>query len=98
MATAPDQTRNESLISGADAVIESLVRNGVEVVFAYPGGASMPLHQSLTRFGDKLRTILPRHEQGGGFAAQGIRPHNWKARSLYGNERSRRSQSCDGDC
>ena len=71
MATAPDQTRNESLISGADAVIESLVRNGVEVVFAYPGGASMPLHQSLTRFGDRLRTILPRHEQGGGFAAQG---------------------------
>jgi len=71
MATAPDQTRNESLISGADAVIESLVRNDVEVVFAYPGGASMPLHQSLTRFGDKLRTILPRHEQGGGFAAQG---------------------------
>ena len=71
MATAPDQTRNESLISGADAVVESLVRNGVEVVFAYPGGASMPLHQSLTRFGDRLRTILPRHEQGGGFAAQG---------------------------
>ena len=31
----------------------------------------MPLHQSLTRFGDRLRTILPRHEQGGGFAAQG---------------------------
>ena len=30
MATAPDQTRNESLVSGADAVIESLVRNGVE--------------------------------------------------------------------
>ena len=48
MATAPDQTRNESLISGADAVIESLVRNGVEVVFAYPGGASMPLHQSVS--------------------------------------------------
>ena len=71
MATAPDQKRSESLISGADAVIESLVRNGVEVIFAYPGGASMPLHQSLTRFGDRLRTILPRHEQGGGFAAQG---------------------------
>ena len=71
MATAPDQTRNESLISGADAVIESLIRNGVEVIFAYPGGASMPLHQALTRFGDRLRTILPRHEQGGGFAAQG---------------------------
>jgi len=71
MATAPDQARTDSLVSGADAVVESLVRHGVEVVFAYPGGASMPLHQALTRYGDRLRTILPRHEQGGGFAAQG---------------------------
>jgi acetolactate synthase-1/2/3 large subunit len=31
----------------------------------------MPLHQSLTKFKDQIRTILPRHEQGGGFAAQG---------------------------
>jgi acetolactate synthase-1/2/3 large subunit len=31
----------------------------------------MPLHQALTRFRDKIRVILPRHEQGGGFAAQG---------------------------
>jgi acetolactate synthase-1/2/3 large subunit len=51
--------------------VESLVRHGVEVVFAYPGGASMPLHQSLTGYKDRIRTILPRHEQGGGFAAQG---------------------------
>jgi acetolactate synthase-1/2/3 large subunit len=43
----------------------------VEVIFAYPGGASMPLHQALTRYRDRLRTILPRHEQGGSFAAQG---------------------------
>ena len=40
-------------------------------LFAYPGGASMPLHQSLTKYADRLRTILPRHEQGGAFAAQG---------------------------
>lgn len=40
-------------------------------MFAYPGGASMPLHQALTRYSDRLRTVLPRHEQGGGFAAQG---------------------------
>ena len=31
----------------------------------------MPLHQALTRFHDKVRVVLPRHEQGGGFAAQG---------------------------
>jgi acetolactate synthase-1/2/3 large subunit len=58
-------------MSGSDILVESLVRHGVELVFAYPGGASMPLHQSLTRFADRIRTILPRHEQGGGFMAQG---------------------------
>ncbi len=58
--------------TGADIVIQSLVNLGVKVIFAYPGGCSMPLHQSLTRFKDRLRTILPRHEQGGGFAAQGV--------------------------
>jgi acetolactate synthase-1/2/3 large subunit len=47
------------------------VNHGVDVIFAYPGGASMPLHQSLTKFKSQIRTILPRHEQGGGFAAQG---------------------------
>jgi acetolactate synthase-1/2/3 large subunit len=57
--------------TGADVLVESLVRHGVEVIFAYPGGASMPLHQSLTRYRDRIRTILPRHEQGGIFAAEG---------------------------
>ncbi|TWT32592.1 Acetolactate synthase large subunit [Blastopirellula retiformator] len=60
------------LMLGADIMIESLVRHSVDVIFAYPGGCSMPLHQSLTRYKDKIRTILPRHEQGGGFAAQGV--------------------------
>ncbi len=59
------------MTSGADIVVQSLVNHGVEVIFAYPGGASMPLHQALTRFRDKIRVVLPRHEQGGGFAAQG---------------------------
>lgn len=60
------------MVTGADVVVQSLVNHRVELIFAYPGGASMPLHQSLTRFKDKLRTILPRHEQGGAFAAQGL--------------------------
>ncbi len=71
MATAARPKASEAFVCGADVVVESLVRHGVEVIFAYPGGASMPLHQSLTRYKDRLRTILPRHEQGGGFAAQG---------------------------
>ena len=57
-------------MKGADAVVECLIREGVEVIFAYPGGASQELHQSLART-DKIRTILPRHEQGGSFAAEG---------------------------
>src|SRR5881396_706834 len=58
-------------ISGADILVQCLINHGIDTVFAYPGGASMPIHQSLTRFASRLRTILPRHEQGGGFMAEG---------------------------
>jgi acetolactate synthase-1/2/3 large subunit len=58
-------------LSGATILVQCLLNHGVEVVFAYPGGASMPIHQALTQFKSRLRTILPRHEQGGGFAAEG---------------------------
>ncbi len=56
---------------GADIFVQCLINHGVDHMFAYPGGASMPLHQSLTKYEDRIRTILPRNEQGGGFAAQG---------------------------
>lgn len=71
MATVSRPASSTAFVTGADVVVESLVRQGVDVIFAYPGGASMPLHQALTRYSDRIRTILPRHEQGGGFAAQG---------------------------
>ncbi len=58
-------------MNGADCVVECLIREGVNVIFAYPGGASQELHQALART-DKIRTILPRHEQGGSFAAEGF--------------------------
>ena len=63
--TSPEPT------SGADIVVQALVNHGVDTIFAYPGGTTIPLHQALTRFRDTLRVILPRTEQGGGFAAQG---------------------------
>lgn len=56
-------------IKGADCVVECLLREGVEVIFAYPGGSSLELHQAFAR-SRKIRTILPRHEQGGAFAAE----------------------------
>jgi len=62
---------------GRDILVEALEREGVEVIFAYPGGASMEIHQSLTH--SKIRTILPRHEQGGSFAAEGYARATGKA-------------------
>jgi acetolactate synthase-1/2/3 large subunit len=55
---------------GSEILVEALERAGVDTIFAYPGGASMELHQALTK-STKIRTILPRHEQGGSFAAEG---------------------------
>jgi acetolactate synthase I/II/III large subunit len=71
VATAIKPRTGSGLVTGADVVVQSLVNHGVDIIFAYPGGASMPLHQALTRFKDQIRTILPRHEQGGAFEAQG---------------------------
>jgi acetolactate synthase-1/2/3 large subunit len=57
-------------MSGADILVACMEREGVDTIFAYPGGASMHMHQALTR-SKQIRTLLPRHEQGGGFAAAG---------------------------
>lgn len=57
------------IISGAQALIASLEKVGVEVVFALPGGAALPIFDAL--YDSKLRQILVRHEQGAGHAAEG---------------------------
>ena len=57
-------------MSGSEILVACLEREGVDTIFAYPGGASMEIHQSLTK-SKKIRTVLPRHEQGGAFAAEG---------------------------
>src|SRR5580692_13167871 len=67
--SAPPKAEIGQPMAGSDILIRALEREGVECVFAYPGGASMEIHQALTR--STMRTILPRHEQGGSFAADG---------------------------
>jgi len=57
-------------IKGSEILVRALEEEGVETIFAYPGGASMEIHQILVR-SKKIRTYLPRHEQGGAFAASG---------------------------
>ena len=58
------------MIKGAEIAIQCLEQAGVKTIFAYPGGASMELHQALIK--STIRTILPRNEQGGAFAAAGF--------------------------
>jgi len=68
-ASAPSSSRGP-ILNGAETLVACLEREGVDTIFAYPGGASQFLHQALTH-SKKIRTILPRHEQGGGFMAAG---------------------------
>ncbi|MGI6034801.1 MAG: biosynthetic-type acetolactate synthase large subunit [Limnochordia bacterium] len=56
-------------MTGAEAVIECLKREGVDVIFGYPGGAVLPIYDVLCR--SELRHILTRHEQGAAHAADG---------------------------
>jgi acetolactate synthase I/II/III large subunit len=69
-ATTRQAPARGETMNGAEILVAAMEREGVEVIFAYPGGASMPIHQALTR-SSRIRTILPRHEQGGSFAAEG---------------------------
>jgi len=69
-ASASERAEVGRAMMGSEILVEALEREGVDAIFAYPGGASMELHQALTR-SKKIRTILPRHEQGGAFAAEG---------------------------
>jgi acetolactate synthase I/II/III large subunit len=68
-SASPERSEVGPAMLGSEILVSCLEREGVDVIFAYPGGASMEIHQALTR--SKIRTILPRHEQGGAFAAGG---------------------------
>ena len=57
-------------MNGAEAVIEALVENGVEVIFGYPGGAVLPLYDALFK-NNNIKHILVRHEQAAVHAAEG---------------------------
>ncbi|HHY53565.1 MAG TPA: biosynthetic-type acetolactate synthase large subunit [Clostridiales bacterium] len=57
--------------TGAQILIESLIEQGVEVVFGYPGGAVLNIYDALYEKQDKIRHILASHEQGAAHAADG---------------------------
>lgn len=57
--------------SGAEIIVKILERQGIEIVTGMPGGAALPFYDAL-RCSEKVRHVLARHEQGGGFIAQGM--------------------------
>ena len=69
--TAPAKATTLRRLTGSQAVLECLVAEGIDTLFGYPGGAIMPIYDALYDYQDRLRHILPRHEQGGIHAAQG---------------------------
>ena len=58
-------------ISGSEAVIKCLLKENVDTIFGYPGGAIMPIYDALYNYVNKINHILTRHEQGAIHAAQG---------------------------
>jgi len=59
------------LMTGAQAVVQSLIEEGADLMFGYPGGAIMPVYDALYDFEDQIKHVLTRHEQGATHAAQG---------------------------
>ncbi len=59
-------------VIGAEAVVLSLLEEGINIVFGYPGGAIMPLYDELYKYQDKIHHVLVRHEQGATHAAEGF--------------------------
>ena len=59
------------ILSGADIVVRTLIEQGCEVVFGYPGGQIINVYDSLYKYRDELRHVLTAHEQGAAHAADG---------------------------
>ena len=64
-------TQTTERISGSEAVVRSLIAEGVDIFYGYPGGAIMPVYDELYKYQDKIHHVLTRHEQGATHSAQG---------------------------
>ena len=72
ISTEQKSEADQIQVTGAKAVMEALVHEGVEIIFGYPGGAIMPIYDALYDYHTQLKHILVRHEQGGIHAGQGF--------------------------
>ena len=58
-------------ITGSEALLRTLIAEGVDTIFGYPGGQAIPIYDCLFDYQDKIRHVLVRHEQAATHAAQG---------------------------
>ncbi|HLA43704.1 MAG TPA: thiamine pyrophosphate-binding protein, partial [Aggregatilineales bacterium] len=58
-------------LTGAEIIWECLLREGVDIVFGYPGGAILPAYDALNKYTDRIHHVLVRHEQGASHMADG---------------------------
>lgn len=63
--------QQKETVNGSHAFMLSLIEEGVDTIFGYPGGAIMPVYDALFDYRDKVKHVLTRHEQGAAHAAQG---------------------------
>ena len=79
-------TQTQYEMSGADALMDSLRRHGVDTIFGYPGGAILPIYDAVFKAEQEgwLKHILVRHEQGGTHAADGFARATGKVGVCFG--------------
>lgn len=58
-------------LTGSEIILECLIREGVDVMFGYPGGAILPTYDAMSKYMDKIHHVLVRHEQGASHMADG---------------------------
>ena len=68
---AAEETMAGKKMSGAEALLQALLEEGVDTAFGYIGGAIMPFYDALYHYEDKIKHVMVRHEQGAVHAAQG---------------------------
>lgn len=71
LTKASPSTKLAQRMNGAEAVVQILLREGVNIAFGYPGGAIMPVYDALYDHQENIHHVLARHEQGAIHAAQG---------------------------
>lgn len=70
--TMEEKSKKTVRMTGAEALVKSLINEGTDIVFGYPGGAIMPVYDALFSYQNELHHVLVRHEQGAVHAAQGL--------------------------